>query len=289
MSYIKHILACVFVIAVSAAAFGQSAVPVRQSDGSWKFTMPAADKLLEVEYDLTLTLEYSATRGSLTVEPVAAPKEFTEIPTAWTGDDTPLSAGDLPGFVSMNEEDALAWIGAPASEVTYLIYGFDGTTGQALVVIFSPGHAPYAFPTSIPRSDVANHPSATLPVDNFYYNGTIGTVTPDASDSKLFHVTSGTEVTVTATPVDAAHHLVDWTKQVGGAAAVDLDGAGSTVAVSTTFQVTDDTKMAADFFAAIPGLTPEGDVTNSGSRFVDEHGDIVTSPRLTPEGDLIEQ
>lgn len=39
---------------------------------------------------------------------------------------------------------------------------------------------------------------------------------------------------------------------------------------------------------ATPGLTPEGEVTVLGNKFVDEHGQIVGSPRITEHGEFID-
>lgn len=39
---------------------------------------------------------------------------------------------------------------------------------------------------------------------------------------------------------------------------------------------------------ASPGLTPEGEVTVLGNKFVDEHGQIVGSPRITEHGEFID-
>ena len=36
-----------------------------------------------------------------------------------------------------------------------------------------------------------------------------------------------------------------------------------------------------------PGLTPEGELTTTGNRFVDEHGQIVGSPRINQYGEII--
>ena len=54
MKYIKHIILTVFAIGVMMGAWAQTD-PTQQSDGTWKFTIPAANKLVEVKYGLILT------------------------------------------------------------------------------------------------------------------------------------------------------------------------------------------------------------------------------------------
>jgi hypothetical protein len=60
MKYIKHIILTVLAMVVMIGAWAQTA-PEKQPDGSWKFTMPAANKLVKVEYGLVLTLESNNT------------------------------------------------------------------------------------------------------------------------------------------------------------------------------------------------------------------------------------
>ena len=90
-----------------------------------------------------------------------------------------------------------------------------------------------------------------------------------------YTVNSGTTVTVKATP-NSGYELLKWENN-------------STTA-SRTVTVTRDTTLTAIFAPIIPataGLTPEGEVTVSGSRFVDEHGKIVDAPRITETGKFI--
>ena len=55
MKYIKHIILTAMAVVVMSGAWAQTEIdpdpytPTQQTDGSWQFTMPAANKLLEVE------------------------------------------------------------------------------------------------------------------------------------------------------------------------------------------------------------------------------------------------
>ena len=60
MKYIKHIILTAMAVVVMSGAWAQTEIdpdpytPTQQTDGSWQFTMPAANKLLEVEYESRL-------------------------------------------------------------------------------------------------------------------------------------------------------------------------------------------------------------------------------------------
>lgn len=103
--------------------------------------------------------------------------------------------------------------------------------------------------------------------------GVIAGVTLKSAADKEYYVVPGTVVSVKAKP-DAGFVFVQWND---GKTANPLD--------STIFSAV---HLTATFELATPGLTPEGEVTVQGNRFVDEHGKIVGSPRLTEHGEFID-
>ena len=89
-----------------------------------------------------------------------------------------------------------------------------------------------------------------------------------------YYVLPGAKVAVKAIPA-AGYQLLKWEDN-----STDLD---------RTVTVTGDTTLTATFGLPNPGLTPEGELTTSGTRFLDEYGDIVGTPRLMETGGLIDE
>jgi uncharacterized repeat protein (TIGR02543 family) len=98
-------------------------------------------------------------------------------------------------------------------------------------------------------------------------------VTPGTASNSYF-VDEGTEVTVIAKP-KSGYDFLNWEDNSTNA--------------TRTVTVTRDTTLTAtfDMIPAIPGLTPEGEETIQGTRFVDEYGNVVGSPRINKYGDII--
>ena len=68
MKYIKHIILTAMAVVVMSGAWAQTS-PEKQPNGSWQFTMPAANKLLEVENYNTYTLTLASNDNTMgTVE-----------------------------------------------------------------------------------------------------------------------------------------------------------------------------------------------------------------------------
>ena len=108
--------------------------------------------------------------------------------------------------------------------------------------------------------------------------GTVGLATPlpegvmAGSTAGQYYVIPSTEVTVIATP-NSGYQLVKWEDNSTNA--------------SRTVTMTRDTTLTATFGPSTPGLTPEGEETTQGTRFVDEHGKIVGQPRVNKHGKII--
>jgi hypothetical protein len=93
-----------------------------------------------------------------------------------------------------------------------------------------------------------------------------------------YTVNYGTTVTVMAIPA-ANHYFKNWNNE----AVINSDEV-----VTTTFTVTEDTTLTAHFIPATKGVTPEGEITNSGDFFVSETGEVVGLPRVTETGEIID-
>ena len=98
-----------------------------------------------------------------------------------------------------------------------------------------------------------------------------------------YSVIPGTEVTVTATPAND-NHFVNWTDENSNVMGTD---------VQLTLTVTGDTTVTGNFAATFglptPGVTPEGNLTVFGGRFLSETGKIVATPALTETGEFIDE
>ena len=86
--------------------------------------------------------------------------------SAWDGDNTTLSAADLPGFKAMTFDEAKAWADAPASGSVILIYAFDGN--DAKYVHFYDGEYIESYSQSILRDMIYNALGSTA---TFYTSG----------------------------------------------------------------------------------------------------------------------
>ena len=139
--------------------------------------------------------------------------------------------------------------------------------------------ATYIFTAEAAGNYTANfaiNPTLKLVADGHGTVDTVGVIAGVALKSaadKEYYVVPGTVVSVKAKP-DAGFVFVQWND---GKTANPLD--------STIFSAV---HLTATFELATPGLTPEGEVTVQGNRFVDEHGKIVGSPRLTEHGEFID-
>lgn len=89
-----------------------------------------------------------------------------------------------------------------------------------------------------------------------------------------YYVLPGAKVAVKAIPA-AGYQLLKWEDN-----STDLD---------RTVTVTGDTIVLATFGLPTPGVTPEGNLTVFGGRFLSETGEIVATPALTETGGLIDE
>ena len=113
-----------------------------------------------------------------------------------------------------------------------------------------------------------------LPQCTFTYQPSGVKVNPNGG----YYIIPGSDVTVTATP-ETNYQFANWNDQ-------NTDN-------PRTITVTSDTTFTAIFGLpdpglTNPGLTPEGEITLQGGRFLNEHGQIVGQPRVTEHGEFID-
>ena len=113
----------------------------------------------------------------------------------------------------------------------------------------------------------------TVKIDSAGVISFLDSVSVKNAAANEYYVLPGAKVAVKAIPA-AGYQLLKWEDN-----STDL---------TRTVTVTSDTTLTATFGLPNPGLTPEGELTTSGTRFLDEHGDIVGTPRLTETGMFIE-
>ena len=90
--------------------------------------------------------------------------------STWSGDETTLSAADLPGFQAATLAEVQAWAEVPTSGSVIVIYGFDGTNAQT--VSFYNGNYSMAGSSSFSRGNINTFISTGRRY--FYTSGTGG-------------------------------------------------------------------------------------------------------------------
>ncbi len=216
---------------VMMGAWAQT-VPTKQSDGTWTFTMPDANKLLEVEYNPVLTLRTNnSTMGTVALEPIEVPvntAEFNDILSDWENDNNNLTEEEMPSdFVASTLAQASAWSSAPTSGWAYLIYDFNDN-GTPKYVVFLDGEYRY--------NNAWNISHQTIYYQNYYY--TTASVSPVVDNlDGTYNIVPGTTVTITAMAAER-YHFVNWT-----------DPNNNVIGTSTPIQVTvnSDTTIQGNF------------------------------------------
>lgn len=321
-------------------------VPVKQANGTWQFTMPNANKLMEVEYYNTYTLTLATNdpamgtvelegMGTLPQGVTAGPAanqyyvipgtEVTVLSTAntgyflenWTNENNNVMGTDeqitltVTGDTTVQGNFALktytvrvagtpdqeygsAQITDCTSQCQEILhnaneYVYTVSHGTTITIEATPttGHHFAAWEGDI-DSDV--NPLDIVGVDrdytiNAYFEVNTYPVTAtsvghgsvalsgDGLTTDGQHGKYGGTVTFTATP-DAGYHFLHWNDD-------NTDNPRDTV-------IQGEVHLTATFVLSTPGLTPEGELTVFGGRFVNEHGQIVGQPRVTEHGEFID-
>ena len=128
------------------------------------------------KYFMTLALLLTAVTGAWAQSSLNV-VEF-DVPANWDGDESYVTAADLPGFKASTLEEAQAWTGAPAEGMAFLIYAFDGD--KICHVPFYSGK-----PVTEPDYSISKGYIFTLSNIKFYYTAsdTIE-LTPDETGKK---------------------------------------------------------------------------------------------------------
>ena len=196
----KHLFSILALLCMTAAsAMAQDpSIPVQQEDLSWEFTMPAANKLLMVEYfPSTLTLETNdIAMGTVEVVKESGVAQLT-VPESWSGVNDNVTADDLPGFKNMTKEEAMAWTGAPQSGKAILIYHYDGI--QSNYISYENGNIAESGDVSSTWSRAYMANPALNEGAKFYYSAAILPEGVTDNGNGTYSVEDGTEVTIKAT------------------------------------------------------------------------------------------
>lgn len=232
-------LALLCLTAVGAWAQTEQTVdvtPVTGQTNQWTLTMPAGNVVLQVEYEPWKVTAQTNNDQWGTVEAVmdGEVKELLASDvTAWDGDNTTLSAADLPGFAEVTTEQAKAWDGYPTVGMVTLIYGFE--EGQTKYIAYYHGSGS-PIQTIQERNGIYKDLNKSTPDRYFYTTSSDVTANTDGT----YDVVAGKSITLKATPAEG-YLLAGWYK---------VDG-------SSTTEITEGVNADEGTLT----LTPEADVT----------------------------
>ena len=205
------------------------------------------------------TVELVGSPSGVTVKDATAKEYYVEPNTSVTVSATPDAA-----YYFVNWNSAAARNSNVAVDTVFTM-GTDNVilTGhfakKPVITLVADGHGKVVV-------DSINNELPAGVVYNNDYNANTGT--------RSYVVDYGMTLDIVATP-DQGYRLLEWENHTSDS-------------VRTVGSIVRDTTFTATFALPTPGLTPEGEVTVQGNRFVDEHGKIVGSPRLTEHGEFID-
>ena len=146
-------------------------IPARQADGSWKFTMPAANKLLEVENYNTYTLTLSHNAGHGTVE-LLRPGSSAAVGTAENAFQYCYDCQRSPAYptVANNGHNNLSGFSAPYVGLAGIGYGYtNSSTGPwKLEYVGQYSHSEYNFSVSGVRHTYGLNSDEDVPIFLLY-------------------------------------------------------------------------------------------------------------------------
>ena len=123
-----------------------------------------------------------------------------EAPADWENDDSPVTAGDLPGFKNSTLDEVNAWTGAPTEGFAVLFYAFDGE-GNAYYVSFDNG-APLSAHSPFEKNLIFGYSKSNVKI---YYTASAGPeVAWDASTKTGTFAMPGSDVVLTPIYAKAA-------------------------------------------------------------------------------------
>jgi uncharacterized protein (TIGR02145 family)/uncharacterized repeat protein (TIGR02543 family) len=247
----KQILVFTMMILGATGAWAQI-TPERQSDGSWRFTMPSGNRLLNVEWKAEAELAWQLGGQPVPQEGVSGYVGFEDHVTF----PTLSNPHGLPVTYSSTNTNA-ATIDATTGAITFV--GAGTTTIKAAFA----GNNDYAPDTVSYTLTVEDSYTLTLAVNNSAMGAVSLVDTPDhvipiTTTAGTFKVIPGTNVNVTATPAEH-HYMQKWNNEAA---------LNSNVAVNTTFTVTKDTTLTA-YFVHKPILTLKSNPSSGNAGHVD--------------------
>ena len=102
------------------------------------------------------------------------------VPANWETDQSYLTAGDLPGFKAVTEDEVNAWTGAPTEGFAVLFYAFDGE-GNAYYVSFDNG-APFSAHSPFDKNILFGYSKSNVKI--YYTASDAIELTPDETGKK---------------------------------------------------------------------------------------------------------
>jgi len=247
----KQILVFTMMILGATGAWAQI-TPERQSDGSWRFTMPSGNRLLNVEWKAEAELAWQLGGQPVPQEGVSGYVGFEDHVTF----PTLSNPHGLPVTYSSTNTNA-ATIDANNGVITFV--GAGETTIKATFA----GNINYAPDTVSYTLTVEDSYTLTLAVNNSAMGAVSLVDTPDhvipiTTTAGTFKVIPGTNVNVTATPAEH-HYMQKWNNETA---------LNSNVPVNTTLHITKDTTLTAHFVHK-PILTLKSNPSSGNAGHVD--------------------
>ena len=245
---------------------------------SWAFQMPVGNYALRTTWKQDALLAWKVGAETVTVEsnPLVAylgfPFEGATLTAAYNNilGEVSYSIAHRTGTNSGNtvSADGVVTINGVGIDTVKAVFAGNDTLMPDSAMYIIDTRAPYTL--TLATNDAA---MGTVKIDSAGVISFLDSVSVKNAAANEYYVLPGAKVAVKAIPA-AGYQLLKWEDN-----STDL---------TRTVTVTSDTTLTATFGLPNPGLTPEGELTTSGTRFLDEHGDIVGTPRLTETGMFIE-
>lgn len=253
--------------------------PQRVTDNNWHVqTMPRGNRVLRTIWKQDPQLTWKVGEETVTVEsnPLVAylgfPFEGATLTAAYNDilGEVTYSIAHRTGTNSGNtvSADGVVTINGVGIDTVKAVFAGNDTLMPDSAMYIIDTRAPYTL--TLATNDAA---MGTVKIDSAGVISFLDSVSVKDAAANEYYVLPGAKVAVKAIPA-AGYQLLKWEDN-----STDL---------TRTVTVTGDTTLTATFGLPNPGLTPEGELTTSGTRFLDEHGDIVGTPRLTETGEFIE-
>ena len=210
-----------------------------------------------------------------------------EVPAAWEGDNSYMTAADLTGFKDVTKTEAEKWTGAPATGSVYLIYSFDGENASYVyfdegkcagynslilskALIFGTSNARFYYTTGSASDAIEVTPGLSANTWTFSMPGSDVVLTPIYAKAAAF-ATTGTEPDVKTLLPEAAEGVI-----AGTDASLIAEGTGIVAFAAASTEVTQGTLMYAIGTSATeaPALTAFSATVPTAKDVADDGADV---------------